>query len=64
MPGHGLGYGLLRHLNARTGPLLAAAPTPQICFNYLGRTAASAARPRPTGRWPPRTARSPAAAIR
>ncbi|MDH6108904.1 amino acid adenylation domain-containing protein/non-ribosomal peptide synthase protein (TIGR01720 family) [Kitasatospora sp. MAP12-15] len=38
VPGHGLGYGLLRHLNPRTGPLLAAAPTPQICFNYLGRT--------------------------
>ncbi|GAB2731903.1 non-ribosomal peptide synthetase [Kitasatospora kifunensis] len=39
VPGHGLGYGLLRHLNPRTGPLLAAAPAPQICFNYLGRTA-------------------------
>ncbi|TWF72920.1 non-ribosomal peptide synthetase [Kitasatospora viridis] len=38
VPGQGLGYGLLRHLNPRTGPLLAALPAPQICFNYLGRT--------------------------
>ncbi|WP_329184015.1 non-ribosomal peptide synthetase [Streptomyces sp. NBC_01428] len=37
LPDHGIGYGLLRHLNADTGPLLAALRTPQIGFNYLGR---------------------------
>ncbi|WP_373296659.1 amino acid adenylation domain-containing protein, partial [Streptomyces sindenensis] len=37
IPDHGIGYGLLRHLNERTAPLLAAAGTPQISFNYLGR---------------------------
>ncbi|MEV0401887.1 amino acid adenylation domain-containing protein [Actinoallomurus sp. NPDC050550] len=31
------GYGLLRHLNPRTREELAALPTPQILFNYLGR---------------------------
>ncbi|NHC15842.1 non-ribosomal peptide synthetase, partial [Motilibacter deserti] len=40
VPGEGVGYGLLRHLNAQTAPLLAALPTPQIGFNYLGRFAA------------------------
>ena len=43
IPGHGTGYGLLRYLNPRTGPELAALGSPQIGFNYLGRfTAASA----------------------
>ncbi|MEV0119899.1 amino acid adenylation domain-containing protein [Streptomyces sp. NPDC050844] len=37
VPGDGLGYGLLRHLNASTAPELAALPAPQIGFNYLGR---------------------------
>ncbi|MGW5735027.1 MULTISPECIES: amino acid adenylation domain-containing protein [Streptomyces] len=37
IPGDGLGYGLLRHLNPETGPVLAALPGPQIGFNYLGR---------------------------
>ncbi|MGW7078461.1 amino acid adenylation domain-containing protein [Streptomyces sp. NPDC054866] len=37
VPGDGLGYGLLRHLNPETGPVLAALPGPQIGFNYLGR---------------------------
>ena len=37
VPGKGLGYGLLRYLNAETAPRLAARPTPQIEFNYLGR---------------------------
>ncbi|WP_079140658.1 non-ribosomal peptide synthetase [Streptomyces sp. LUP47B] len=36
-PGHGLGHGLLRHLNPETGQLLAGLPVPQIGFNYLGR---------------------------
>ncbi|MDQ3403217.1 MAG: amino acid adenylation domain-containing protein, partial [Actinomycetota bacterium] len=33
----GLGFGLLRHLNPDTAPVLAALPVPQIGFNYLGR---------------------------
>ncbi|MBJ6636765.1 hypothetical protein H4K36_00185 [Streptomyces sp. DHE7-1] len=36
-PGHGLGHGLLRHVNTRTAPLLAALPAAPIRFNYLGR---------------------------
>lgn len=38
VPDHGIGHGLLRHLNPATGPTLAALPAPQIGFNYLGRT--------------------------
>ncbi|WP_455568972.1 amino acid adenylation domain-containing protein [Streptomyces lincolnensis] len=37
VPDHGIGHGLLRHLNPGTGPALAALPAPQIGFNYLGR---------------------------
>ncbi|GLF99153.1 non-ribosomal peptide synthetase [Streptomyces yaizuensis] len=37
IPGKGLGYGLLRHLNPDTRAELAAAPSGQISFNYLGR---------------------------
>ncbi|WP_413806066.1 amino acid adenylation domain-containing protein [Streptomyces sp. OE57] len=37
VPDHGIGYGLLRYLNPRTGPRLAALNTPRIGFNYLGR---------------------------
>ncbi|MEU9503183.1 amino acid adenylation domain-containing protein [Streptomyces sp. NPDC048196] len=33
---HGFGYGLLRHLNARTGAELAAFPRPLLKFSYLG----------------------------
>ncbi|MFJ4671478.1 amino acid adenylation domain-containing protein [Kitasatospora purpeofusca] len=40
VPGDGLGYGLLRHLNAETGPVLEALPAPRIGFNYLGRSVA------------------------
>jgi non-ribosomal peptide synthase protein (TIGR01720 family) len=36
-PGDGLGYGLLRYLNRETAPILAALPSAQISFNYLGR---------------------------
>ncbi|WP_217142904.1 non-ribosomal peptide synthetase [Streptomyces sp. AC627_RSS907] len=51
VPGDGVGYGLLRHLNARTAPVLAALAEPQIGFNYLGRTPAS---PTPSGAdWSP-----------
>ncbi|MBG0830163.1 amino acid adenylation domain-containing protein [Planomonospora sp. ID67723] len=37
LPGAGLGYGQLRHLNEETAGALAAAPQPQLLFNYLGR---------------------------
>ncbi|MFF3889366.1 amino acid adenylation domain-containing protein [Streptomyces sp. NPDC001914] len=37
VPDHGMGYGLLRHLNARTAPRLARLRRPQIGFNYLGK---------------------------
>ncbi|MFD4529066.1 amino acid adenylation domain-containing protein [Streptomyces sp. NPDC058470] len=37
VPGKGVGYGLLRHLNPRTSGILAAGAEPQIGFNYLGR---------------------------
>ncbi|MET7986457.1 amino acid adenylation domain-containing protein [Streptomyces sp. NPDC005281] len=37
IPGKGLGYGLLRHLNPETAEQLAGLPVPQIGFNYLGR---------------------------
>ncbi|MFE9450309.1 amino acid adenylation domain-containing protein [Streptomyces sp. NPDC006739] len=37
LPDHGIGHGLLRHLNPGTAPGLAAPPTPEIGFNYLGR---------------------------
>ncbi len=39
---NGIGYGLLRYLNPRTGPELAALGTPEVQFNYLGRFAGSA----------------------
>ncbi|MGW0984543.1 amino acid adenylation domain-containing protein [Streptomyces xiamenensis] len=38
IPDHGIGYGLLRHLNPTTGAALAEGAVPQIGFNYLGRT--------------------------
>jgi amino acid adenylation domain-containing protein/non-ribosomal peptide synthase protein (TIGR01720 family) len=41
IPGHGTGFGLLRYLNRRTGPELAALGRPQIGFNYLGRFTAA-----------------------
>jgi mycobactin peptide synthetase MbtF len=56
VPGDGLGYGLLRHLNPDTAPVLAALPTPQIAFNYLGRFTGGAAggtRTRPIAPWQP-----------
>ncbi|MDI5970947.1 amino acid adenylation domain-containing protein [Streptomyces sp. SL13] len=37
VPGDGLGFGQLRHLNPRTAPLLARLPRPWLRFNYLGR---------------------------
>ncbi|KUM73486.1 non-ribosomal peptide synthetase [Streptomyces curacoi] len=41
VPDHGLGYGLLRHLNPDTAPALEKLPQPQLLFNYLGRFTAS-----------------------
>ncbi|GAA3093427.1 non-ribosomal peptide synthetase [Streptosporangium carneum] len=43
MPDDGIGYGLLRYLNPRTEPLLAALPRAELAFNYLGRFTTSAA---------------------
>ncbi|WP_164551865.1 non-ribosomal peptide synthetase [Streptomyces sp. WAC 01529] len=40
VPGSGIGYGLLRHLDEETGAALAQLATPRIGFNYLGRIAA------------------------
>ncbi|WP_330256991.1 amino acid adenylation domain-containing protein [Nocardia sp. NBC_00565] len=37
VPNHGIGYGLLRYLNADTARVLRALPTPRVSFNYLGR---------------------------
>ncbi|MFJ6074072.1 amino acid adenylation domain-containing protein [Streptomyces sp. NPDC093065] len=37
VPDRGIGYGMLRHLNPRTRPQLAALSAPQVQFNYLGR---------------------------
>ncbi|WP_171163463.1 non-ribosomal peptide synthetase [Streptomyces sp. I05A-00742] len=39
VPDHGIGHGLLRHLDPEAGPALAALPQPEIEFNYLGRFA-------------------------
>ncbi|MFD9906209.1 amino acid adenylation domain-containing protein [Streptomyces sp. NPDC059063] len=50
--GDGLGYGLLRHLNPETAPVLAALPSPQIGFNYLGRFTAGT-RQGPLAAWQP-----------
>lgn len=41
VPGDGLGYGMLRYLNAATKPVLAVLPEAQIGFNYMGRFAAA-----------------------
>ncbi len=47
VPGNGIGYGLLRHLNPQTGPSLARGARPLICYNYLGRLTSGA------GDWTP-----------
>ncbi|MEU5092044.1 non-ribosomal peptide synthase/polyketide synthase [Streptomyces sp. NPDC021356] len=39
VPGHGLGFGVLRHLDAQTRPELCAPTPPELGFNYLGRAA-------------------------
>jgi non-ribosomal peptide synthase protein (TIGR01720 family) len=48
LPDHGLGFGLLRYLNADTRSVLAQYRCPELAFNYLGRF------PRPAARdWAP-----------
>ncbi|MFI6153051.1 amino acid adenylation domain-containing protein [Kitasatospora sp. NPDC051170] len=37
VPEHGIGHGLLRHLNPQAARLLSAYPRPQLGFNYMGR---------------------------
>ncbi|WP_097213760.1 MULTISPECIES: non-ribosomal peptide synthase/polyketide synthase [unclassified Rhodococcus (in: high G+C Gram-positive bacteria)] len=37
VPSRGVGFGVLRHLDAEAGAVLAPLPVPQISFNYLGR---------------------------
>nr|AGN74876.1 nonribosomal peptide synthetase [Streptomyces griseoviridis] len=44
VPGHGTGYGLLRHLNDRTAPVLGDLGHPPAAFNYLGRLRTEGAR--------------------
>ncbi|MGP3969991.1 amino acid adenylation domain-containing protein [Streptomyces sp. 6N223] len=39
LPDHGIGHGLLRHLNPQTAAVLARNATPRVGFNYLGRFA-------------------------
>lgn len=41
LPDHGLGYGLLRYLNAATALMLKYSAQPQISFNYLSRFSAA-----------------------
>lgn len=41
IPDRGVGYGLLRHMNPHTTPVLARYTPPQICMNYLGRIGAA-----------------------
>ncbi|GCB52471.1 non-ribosomal peptide synthetase [Streptomyces sp. NL15-2K] len=42
LPDHGIGFGLLRHLNPDTAPGLTEHPAPAVGFNYLGRFTAPA----------------------
>ncbi|MCQ8187448.1 amino acid adenylation domain-containing protein [Streptomyces sp. RCU064] len=37
VPDKGMGYGLVRYLNASTAPGFTGLPEPQVAFNYLGR---------------------------
>jgi non-ribosomal peptide synthase protein (TIGR01720 family) len=41
LPDHGIGHGMLRHLDPVARARLATAPEPRIGFNYLGRYAAA-----------------------
>jgi amino acid adenylation domain-containing protein/non-ribosomal peptide synthase protein (TIGR01720 family) len=65
VPGHGLGYGLLRYLVGGEAPaLLAALPAAEVSFNYLGRfdgtlPEGSAFAPAPEPAGPPRSFGAP-----
>ncbi|WP_330255505.1 amino acid adenylation domain-containing protein [Nocardia sp. NBC_00565] len=50
VPDKGIGFGMLRYLNAGTAAALAGAPAPQLSFNYLGRAPTGGE----TGAWLPR----------
>ncbi|MFF3445429.1 amino acid adenylation domain-containing protein [Streptosporangium sp. NPDC002721] len=45
VPDEGVGYGQLRYLNPATAPVLAAAKSPQLAFNYLGRVGTASGEP-------------------
>jgi mycobactin peptide synthetase MbtF len=51
VPDDGLGWGLLRYLNPRTGRDLAALPAAPVLFNYMGRLPTAPTGPR--GYWEP-----------
>ncbi len=51
VPGNGIGYGMLRHLDTEAAAVLGDMPEPQIAFNYLGRVGAHEY----TGPWTPTT---------
>ncbi|MFI7668050.1 amino acid adenylation domain-containing protein [Nocardia sp. NPDC049526] len=51
VPGNGIGYQMLRHLDSRASAELADLPEPQISFNYLGRVGIGER----TGPWAPTT---------
>ncbi|WP_433628785.1 amino acid adenylation domain-containing protein [Nocardia sp. CA-120079] len=51
VPGNGIGYQMLRHLDSRGSAELADLPEPQISFNYLGRVGAGER----SGPWAPTT---------
>ncbi|SUA45157.1 Dimodular nonribosomal peptide synthase [Nocardia africana] len=51
IPDNGIGYGMLRCLDAEAGAELATTPEPQIAFNYLGRVGVH----EQSGPWTPTT---------
>ncbi|MEV4128619.1 amino acid adenylation domain-containing protein [Nocardia sp. NPDC049707] len=51
VPGNGIGYQMLRHLDSRGSAELANLPEPQISFNYLGRVGVGER----SGPWTPTT---------
>ncbi|MFE9325082.1 amino acid adenylation domain-containing protein [Nocardia sp. NPDC052278] len=51
VPGNGIGYQMLRHLDSRGSAELAGLPEPQISFNYLGRVGVGER----SGPWAPTT---------
>ncbi|MFD4530480.1 condensation domain-containing protein, partial [Streptomyces sp. NPDC058470] len=63
VPGDGLGYGMLRYLNPETAPELAALPSAQIGFNYLGRFTAGAADEEVQKDWSPAGEAGPGAGV-